>query len=452
MPSYAVGDVIVPVLLPFVAWHFPQFAVGWSTDKEHGHAFAPLKSKTAPKILSKKLSPVYFKTERSARISERAMSATLTNIREAESWGKPRVDLATGVIHGAKMLGRVSKNGREYSDQALDDATRLYEGAVINIDHPNPKDNKPRGFLEGCAVATNVQRKADGVYGDLNTISKHRDTPVLLEWAEKWPDKFGLSHNADGVEINRGGKRIVESLERVISVDVVRNPATVNSIFESEDAMSKATVKKTLRAIIEAEFPKTHKGAGLLEMDGMADLPVEAPAAGDSEDQIWAAFKQAIMSAVDDDKLDIKATLKKIGEILKAYDKLTGSEAEKTETTPPGAEPKTEGEKLKAMLGTLLEQQLSPITKKLAAIEQEAAIRKLCEQFQVTPDAGLLEALTKLPDEAAQKSLLEREAKNHPPAWSKRKPLVESVGGAGGDQTGKFPSDTKSFLAAATGR
>jgi hypothetical protein len=373
------------------------------------------------------------------------MSAKRVTLTEHIQSPPARVDLTEGVIYGAKLLGRVSKNGREYSDQALRDACRLYEGVVVNVDHPNPKDGfKPRGFLEGVAVVQRPVIKDDGVYGDLHTIKAHPAAAPLLEWANRFPNAFGISHNADGKQ----NGRMVEGLESVISVDVVRNPATVKGLFESEQNM----LKKTLRQIIEAEFPKTHKGAGLLEMDGMADLPVEAPAAGDSEDQIWAAFKQAIMSAVDDDKLDIKATLKKIGEILKAYDKLTGSEAEKSEATPPGAEPKTESDKLKAMLGTLLEQQLSPITKKLAAIEQEAAIRKLCEQFQVTPDAGLLEALTKLPDEAAQKSLLEREAKNHPPAWSKRKPLVESVGGSGGADTGKFPADTKSFLAAATGR
>jgi hypothetical protein len=369
------------------------------------------------------------------------MSAKRVTLTEHIQSPPARVDLTEGVIYGAKILGRISKNGREYSDKALHDGLRLYEGSVINIDHPDAKEgNKPRGFMEGLAVINKTYMKEGEPYGDLHFIKAHPDTASILEWASRFPDKFGLSHNADGNEVSKGGKRIVESLDRVISVDVVRNPATVKGLFESEQAM-----KKTLRQIIEAEFPKTHKGAGLLEMDGMADLPVEAPAAGDSEDQIWAAFKQAIMSAVDDDKLDIKATLKKIGEILKAYDKLTGSEAEKSDTAPPGAEPKTESEKLKAMLGTLLEQQLSPITKKLAAIEQEGAIRKLCEQFQVTPDAGLLEALTKLPDEAAQKSLLEREAKNRPRFGGRPKPLVESIGAGEGAITST--KDVKAFAA-----
>jgi hypothetical protein len=368
------------------------------------------------------------------------MSAKRVTLTEHIQSPPARVDLTEGVIYGAKLLGRVSKNGREYSDKALHDGLRLYEGSVINIDHPDAKEgHKPRGFMEGVAVINKTYMKEGEPFGDLHVIKAHPASASLLEWASRFPDKFGLSHNADGNEVTKGGKRIVESLDRVISVDVVRNPATVKGLFESEQAM-----KKTLRQIIEAEFPKTHNGAGLLEMDGMADLPVEAPAAGDSEDQIWAAFKQAIMSAVDDDKLDIKATLKKIGEILKAYDKLTGEA--KSETAPsPGADaPKTESEKLLATIGTLLEQKLDPITKKLAAIESEASVRKLCEQYQVPPDAGLLEALIKLPDEAAQKSLLEREAKNRP-RLGRPKPLVESIGAGEGSITST--KDVKAFAA-----
>ena len=49
-----------------------------------------------------------------------------------------RVDRATGRIHGVKLLGRISKKGREYSDQALHDVAKLAEGVSVNVDHVEP--------------------------------------------------------------------------------------------------------------------------------------------------------------------------------------------------------------------------------------------------------------------------------------------------------------------------
>jgi hypothetical protein len=187
-------------------------------------------------------------------------------LQEHVAWGSPKVDLETGIITGAKLLGRVSKNGREYSDQALNDAVRLYEGATINLDHPTTPGN--RGFLEGIAVARNVKRGKDGVYGDLHTIKSHPATPPLLEWASRFPKQFGLSHNADGVEVRKGGKNVVESLDRVVSIDVVRNPATTGGLFEglqrtvAEPPKYPANLKEFCTAI-GGRRP-------VLEMDGMA--------------------------------------------------------------------------------------------------------------------------------------------------------------------------------------
>lgn len=372
------------------------------------------------------------------------MAKKLANFTEHIQAPPEKVNIEEGVIYGAKLLGRVSKNGREYSSQALSDAARLYEGIVVNVDHPDPKaSSKPRGFLEGVAVVQKPRLTADGVFGDLHVIKAHPAASPLLEWASRFPGNFGLSHNADGVQ---NGK-MVESLDRVISVDVVRNPATVKGLFESEQPMS----KKTIRQVIEAEFPKTHKVAGLLEMDGMADMPVEVPAEASGDDQIWAAFKAAIMSAVDDDKLDTKSTLKKIGEILKAYEKLDGSASSEPASEPPADEPKTESDKLMKQIGALLESKLAPVTKDLELIKRDAKIKQLCEQHNVVIDAGLLESLSNLPNEAAMKSLLEREAKLRP-RYGRPKPIVESVGNSGGASDVKYPADNKSFVAAIGGR
>ena len=77
------------------------------------------------------------------------------------------------------------------------------------------------------------------MYGDLNVIMSHPLADTLFEVAERKPNRFGLSHNAAGDVVERNGRRIVESIKSVLSVDLVQNPATVKSLFESEAPVSK---------------------------------------------------------------------------------------------------------------------------------------------------------------------------------------------------------------------
>lgn len=162
-------------------------------------------------------------------------TAMMTHLLEYASGG--RVDRANAVIRGVKILGRESPNGggRVYSDQAMRDAARLYEGIGVNLDHPDratPGANrsvKDRiGTLSNCRVSKN------GVFGDLTLIKGHPYTPAILEIAESNPVGFGLSHNAQGPTSQRYGQNVVESITRVRSVDIVNDPATNRSLFESD--------------------------------------------------------------------------------------------------------------------------------------------------------------------------------------------------------------------------
>src|SRR5690606_30452994 len=109
------------------------------------------------------------------------------------------VDRDNRVIRGVKILGRTSRNGYEYSDRALREAAALYEGVTVNVNHPpREKPTQERGFNEGIGVLRGVSADSDGVRGDLHYFEAHADTPLMLERAEKHPNTFGLSHNADG--------------------------------------------------------------------------------------------------------------------------------------------------------------------------------------------------------------------------------------------------------------
>ena len=53
-------------------------------------------------------------------------TATLTRLIERDERLAGRVDRSAGLIRGVKILGRHSKNGRTYSENAMRQAVELY--------------------------------------------------------------------------------------------------------------------------------------------------------------------------------------------------------------------------------------------------------------------------------------------------------------------------------------
>ena len=242
------------------------------------------------------------------------------------SFGKPeRVDRESMVIRGAKIIGRESKNGRIYSDRALDSLVRFYENQSVNVDHDRSKPNPERKMGDGFGVLRNVTKRADGVYGDLHYLKEHALAPVILERAERMPDSFGLSHAAEGRVVRKNGKLIVEDVEVVHSVDIVREPATTSGLFESTNGgydMAIMTINEIVQSV-SGETPglvflREQMDAGVIA----AEAPVEVPAETGASDQVKAAFRAAVIEAFDDESLDIKATIARIKEIMTAQEKL----------------------------------------------------------------------------------------------------------------------------------
>lgn len=145
-----------------------------------------------------------------------------------------RVDREAGIIRNVKILGRDSRNGRTYSDTALNEAARLYEGLGVNIDHPDRGvPDADRRLADGFGHLQNVRKNGDAVYGDLVYLKSHALAAQICEAADRMPRQLGLSHNAEGYVVHREGRWMVEHLERVRSVDLVRTPATNRGLFES---------------------------------------------------------------------------------------------------------------------------------------------------------------------------------------------------------------------------
>ena len=180
------------------------------------------------------------------------------------STGRSSVDRDAGVIRSVKILGRESKNGRTYSDKALNEAARQYEGCDVNVNHPDrSKPNSERRIEDGIGWLESVRVERDGVYGDLHYLKEHPSAGLVVEAAERKSNRFGLSHNAQGTVTKVNGKNVVESIDRVLSVDLVQNPATNAGLFES--------TQQTIREALELHAPELLKA--LEESSGL--LPPE---------------------------------------------------------------------------------------------------------------------------------------------------------------------------------
>lgn len=163
----------------------------------------------------------------------------------ASAAGPRRVDREKGVIYGVKILGPRSRNGGEYTERAMQEAVPLYEGAKVNLDHPSRNEpGKDRAIQDRFGKFAKVRYESKnpggpGLYGDLHFNTKHRMAEYVCEAAERMPDTLGCSHNARVRDRQLpDGRTVYEAITRVRSVDLVADPATTKSLFESENQMN----------------------------------------------------------------------------------------------------------------------------------------------------------------------------------------------------------------------
>jgi hypothetical protein len=356
-------------------------------------------------------------------------------LREVVQSKAVRVDREAGVIHDVRILGLQSLNKRRYLPEATRRAKGLYEGVHVNADHPGTAsasrsiDDKV-GWLQG------IREDSDGgLSGDLCLLKSDPRFAKIMEAAERRPDLFGLSHNAEGRVRRENGEVLVEEILRVRSVDIVSDPATTRSLFESQE--KEKPMAKTLREVFRGspDRPESKFMAILFEEDPMAavaDVPSEAPAEGGADDQIKAAFRQAIVAAFDDDKLDMQGTLAKMREILKAYDKLNGDGGDGGKSSDGGGDSTTP----------------ESVQRELRNLKAELEAHKLLEAAGVDPEEVRVKAVVALESTADRKALIAtwkggagvgREA-------PRSQPLRES--GSGGPT--QFPADNAGFVRAIT--
>ncbi len=272
-----------------------------------------------------------------------------------------RVDREAGLIEGVRILGPDSKNGRKYSPRAMAEAARLYEGAPVNVDHP-ATERKDRPLAEAFGWIRNVRQEPDGVYGDLHYLKSHPQAELVAEAAERNPNRIGLSHHAEGTVRMDGQRVIVETVERVHSVDLVQTPATNAGLFESEG--KPMTIREAAMAAGEEK---------VLAAEGMGEY-ADKPMRENEMDYFSAMVSEVLSSGADRSE-----KMKKIAAILKAQEMLNGN-------AEPAAPEMEEQEGSADDLKKAMAEAVAPVLSKFDAllesfgqIKAESDARKLLE-------------------------------------------------------------------------
>jgi hypothetical protein len=202
-----------------------------------------------------------------------------------------RVDLEKGVIYGAKVLGRESKNKRRYPAELVRKKHKVYEGAQVfaNHDYQQLKTGKARPLQDWGGVVRDVTEKGGEAFGDVHCLKETQAGRIILEAADRCPDKFGLSpmHH---IEVEKGADGIDTVLDIIEcwSVDAVTRPATTRTLFEEEQVM----------ADTPAAAPAAAAGAGPMSLD-----------------DAFAALSSAIMAdqeLADNDRVDFLKDIMKV--------------------------------------------------------------------------------------------------------------------------------------------
>ncbi len=139
----------------------------------------------------------------------------------------------TRVVRNVVMLGPFSSHGYEYEQGAMRQAVSngLYEDIPIFINHAEGN----RDVMKLAGVFQGVRHDGGKVKGDAHLLD---DDYGRKFWniARQTPKAAGCSHVADGKLVTKNGKKVVEEISKVYSVDLVVQGATTKGVFESDTA------------------------------------------------------------------------------------------------------------------------------------------------------------------------------------------------------------------------
>lgn len=399
-------------------------------------------------------------------------------IRESAPFSTPRrVDREAGIIYGVKVVGTKSQNRRSYPLEVLSRAIPLYENAAVNVGHPADNKTDHDSIATHFGAIRNVTARADsepGLIGDLHYLKSHRLAEQVAEAAERFPERLGLSHNADCL-FHRGndGTLHVERIEKVYGVDLVRRPGTTKGLFESlelsstmQDFIGTLPIGSVHRATLErlVEDGSLDPAAELSPAEPAQQQPNPAdpnsqqqPPNGDPsmqqqleppspEEAIEVAFRTELVRTFDDSSLDATSKLDRIRKTLLAHEKVLDAMAANASNANGGA-PAANGQGTPAPAATApaaaqvkesvdAQSEVALLREEVAKLTARDEVRMLLQECEKTVTVEQFDALCTTP-KAARKVLLEGlgtpvKTASNPPAGGQQKPRTTGTSAATG--------------------
>ncbi len=159
------------------------------------------------------------------------MSTTQLTERVADWNQQLQVDEDSRLVKNVALTGLASRNGYEYTSEALSAAVPLYNGKPVFLDHAQtgqrPTSRSTRDLV-GSII--NPHFEAGRIRGDIRVVDTASGRTFLALVEAETPG-VGMSHVVLAERSTDGRK--VHRIEDVISVDVVVNPATTSTFQES---------------------------------------------------------------------------------------------------------------------------------------------------------------------------------------------------------------------------
>ena len=132
------------------------------------------------------------------------------------------------MIKGVAVIGRTSKNNREYSEKALQQIADLMQfGVRVFCDHkPERSVRDLAGYLRNAVVENKNKVKAD--------FKVMPSNKWIFDLATEMPFGCGFSIVGKGKTYIENGVEKVEEVPSLQSCDLVSFPATTKGLFEAE--------------------------------------------------------------------------------------------------------------------------------------------------------------------------------------------------------------------------
>ena len=229
-------------------------------------------------------------------------------------------------LKGVKVIGEKSRNAppnnNEYPSTTREGLLKLLEGHAVHVNHlrPGPGGGE-RQYQDRMGYLHGARNEGDGAYSDWTFSPKHPLAEQVVWDAMHAPEGVGFSIDGDGKKRRDGGRVIVESVDRLYSIDLVDGPATVSGFWESERRTMLSTAQR-ITETLKASRPGYSRGlreaveSGVLTPDTPMDepaAPTEAPAEGADHEQ---AILDAAVAVLKDDSLSVGEKLAKIKKLL----------------------------------------------------------------------------------------------------------------------------------------